>query len=302
MAAQSIPAAPTFSVLIPTRDRAAVLRRCLDAVLAQTHPAAEVIVINDGSLDDTSEMLASEEYAPRCIVVDGGGSGVATARNMGIERATADWIVFIDDDDLPSPRWLETLARLATDDVGIVSAAAEIVSLDGRRVRVPEPVPEGATVLFLPGTFAARRNLLIEVGGYLDGLTFSENSELRMRLVPACHRSGLRIAYTEEPLVEIFHDGPRRSTRGRRKALLMFLQAHEDRFRAEPTRMARLLCIAGVDSWRDGDRAMARRLFWRAARAHPTSMHTLGRLAASLVPPVGNRVWGRSTGSSGSDE
>lgn len=295
-------AAPSFSVVIPTHNRADLLPRCLRAVLDQTVPPAEVIVVNDGSTDSTAAVLADPAFATRCTVVETPGLGVSSARNAGIEAATAEWIVFIDDDDVPSPRWLEVLGRLVADDVGIVCAGIHMTGPEGRRQRVPESLPEGGRGLFLAGTFAARRDLLQEVGGYLDGLTFSENSELRMRLVPACHRRGLRIAWTSEPLVEMFHDGPRHSVRGRRDALLMFLHAHEDQFRANPARMARLLNIAGVDSWRDGDRATARRLFWRAARAHPTSIRTLGRLAAAVVPPVGNRVWGPSGGSGTSPE
>ncbi|MCX7620940.1 MAG: glycosyltransferase family 2 protein [Acidimicrobiales bacterium] len=293
-----------FAVVIPTRDRADVLGRCLDAVLAQSRPAAEVIVVNDGSSDGTSALLASPPYAERCVIVDGPGAGVSSARNLGLTRATADWVVFLDDDDLPLPGWLHTLGELVADDVGIVCAGLYLVTTRGRQLRVPAPIAEGGCGLFLPGAFAARRELLESVGGYLDGLSFAENSELRMRLVPECHRRGLRIATTEVPVLEMFRDKPRRSVQGRRDALLQFLGAHDAAFRADPRRRARLLCVAGVDSWRAGDRGIARRLFWQAARARPFELRTLARLGASLVPPLGDRIWRRDVepGANGSDQ
>ena len=77
---------------------AAFLRRALDSVLAQTYPLQEIIVIDDGSTDSSPEILMS--YGDCLTVVRQENSGVAVARNVGLQKASGDLIAFLDQDDL----------------------------------------------------------------------------------------------------------------------------------------------------------------------------------------------------------
>ncbi len=88
-----------ISVVIPTYNRAGVLAEALVSVLAQSHAAHEVIVVDDGSSDDTAAMVACEFSEVTLIRQD--NHGVSHARNRGIEAATGDWIALLDSDD----RW-----------------------------------------------------------------------------------------------------------------------------------------------------------------------------------------------------
>lgn len=97
-----------FSVVIPTYNRHATLRQCLNALLAQSHPAQEIIVVDDGSTDGTAEMMTSD--FPTIRYFRQHNAGPASARNRGIREATGDFIAFTDDDCLPPADWLERLA------------------------------------------------------------------------------------------------------------------------------------------------------------------------------------------------
>lgn len=97
-----------FSVIIPAYNRQATLRQCLTALLAQTHPAHEIIVVDDGSTDGTAEMMARDFPTVRYLWQQ--NAGPASARNWGIREATGDIIAFTDDDCLPPSDWLERLA------------------------------------------------------------------------------------------------------------------------------------------------------------------------------------------------
>ena len=99
---------PEISIVIPTFNRRASLERVLNALRLQTLPAHlfEVIVVSDGSSDGTNEYLASQisqcPYALRAIYQP--NQGVAVARNQGFQAATAELVLFIDDDVIPTPR------------------------------------------------------------------------------------------------------------------------------------------------------------------------------------------------------
>ena len=98
-----------FSVVIPTHNRLSTLRQCLTAVLEQAYPDNEVIVVDDGSTDDTEVIILCE--FPTVHYFRQENAGPAAARNRGIAAATSDIIAFTDDDCLPPSDWLARLAE-----------------------------------------------------------------------------------------------------------------------------------------------------------------------------------------------
>jgi glycosyltransferase involved in cell wall biosynthesis len=108
-------AKPEITVVIPTRDRSALVRRALLSVSAQTYPAADVIVVDDGSTDDTVSAIRQLGVSVR--IIEGGGLGAAAARNTGVAAARTEWVAFLDSDDLWHEDHLSAIADsiLATD-------------------------------------------------------------------------------------------------------------------------------------------------------------------------------------------
>lgn len=94
-----------ISVIIPSYNRAGLLPRALDSVLAQSHPVAEIIVVDDGSTDHTAQLLAGR-YA-RVEYVRQPNRGVSAARNAGLARARHEWLCLLDSDDSWRPDKLE---------------------------------------------------------------------------------------------------------------------------------------------------------------------------------------------------
>jgi glycosyltransferase involved in cell wall biosynthesis len=99
---------PRFSVVIPAYNCAQFLTETLDSVFSQTHSAHEIIVIDDGSTDETPSVLA--RYKKRVCVIRQPNAGVCAARNVGFERSSGDWVAFLDADDVWYP---DKLARQA---------------------------------------------------------------------------------------------------------------------------------------------------------------------------------------------
>ena len=91
----------SVTVIIPCYNGAAYLREAIDSALDQTHPPLEVIVIDDGSTDDSAAI--AESYGPPVCVIRQENQGESVARNRGIDEAKGDWVAFLDADDLWKP-------------------------------------------------------------------------------------------------------------------------------------------------------------------------------------------------------
>jgi glycosyltransferase involved in cell wall biosynthesis len=123
---------PAISVIVPTYNCGRWLAESLDGIFAQTERDFEVIVVDDGSTDDTPRVL--DAYAGRITVVEGAHGGLSSARNLGLARASGEWIAFHDADDVAVPdrlAWSRAFLR--------EHAAFDAVFGNGRRMQVDDP-------------------------------------------------------------------------------------------------------------------------------------------------------------------
>jgi glycosyltransferase involved in cell wall biosynthesis len=131
------------SVIIPTYNRARFVAEAVASTLAQTWPPNEVIVVDDGSTDDTQHVLA--QFGPPVVVVRQPNRGVSAARNRGMEIASSEVILFLDSDDLLLPhciaRSLETLDDHP--DVDVVYSDCYFIDSAGNRLGVMSELQPG---------------------------------------------------------------------------------------------------------------------------------------------------------------
>jgi glycosyltransferase involved in cell wall biosynthesis len=103
----------SVSVVIPTRDRSALLRQSLRSVLAQSDVSLEVIVVDDGSSDDTGAVVTAVDDLRVVLLRHDRSQGLSASRNHGAQEAKGEWLAFIDDDDLWAPRKLSGQVQAA---------------------------------------------------------------------------------------------------------------------------------------------------------------------------------------------
>lgn len=187
------PSVPRVSVVIPTRNRRALLERTLASVLAQEGVEVAVVVVDEASTDGTADALASVADPRLTVICHAEAQGVAAARNAGLERVETDWVAFVDDDDLWAPRKLASqLEALAASPECEWSCAGAIVVDAGLSIVGAEAVPvaEGLVDRILeynaiPGggsSVVARTALVRAVGGFDRELRVVADWDLWIRL------------------------------------------------------------------------------------------------------------------------
>lgn len=184
---------PRFSVVIPTRNRRALLTEALASVWAQRHQGAQVIVVDDGSTDGTREYLASISDRVTTVLLDGRGPGAA--RNAGARVATGDYLAFLDSDDSWLPWSLESFDELLREhgNPALLSASfrrfAAVAELSVEKDGAPsaEYYPDflatwPQVISVAAGMMVVRRDEFLRVNGFTDRPVNFEDHDLLLRL------------------------------------------------------------------------------------------------------------------------
>lgn len=210
------------TVIVPTFERAGYLRECLDAVFAQTLPPGEVVVVDDGSQDDTAAVL--ESYGSRVRAVrKAENSGKAASLDLGLSLAACPLIWIVDDDDVVRPDALERLTALLAEHPRAGFAYGRHVRFEvdpdtGER-RVMDTgywrrcEPDEFLVATLEDFFAhqpgmlVRKSLYNRVGGFDSSLDRSQDYDMLIRLAAAAPAVSTDAVVFEQRV----HAGPRGS-------------------------------------------------------------------------------------------
>jgi glycosyltransferase involved in cell wall biosynthesis len=182
---------PFVSVVIPTYNYGRYVTEAVDSVLAQTRPAGEVIVVDDGSTDDTRERL--RPYLNRIRYVYQENRGLPVARNTGIRAARGDLIALLDSDDLWHPRKLELQVPflIRSPEVGLVAVeAARDLTAGWPEVAGPFPPPARRVTLrdllirsrFGPSSVLVRKSCFDAVGLFDPDLRSAEDRDMWVRI------------------------------------------------------------------------------------------------------------------------
>jgi glycosyltransferase involved in cell wall biosynthesis len=181
---------PCVSVIIPTFNRGWVLKEAVDSVLGQTFGDFELIVVDDGSEDDTAQIL--ETYKGGISVIRQENAGVSAARNYGIRKASGRLISFLDSDDLWLPRKLERQVEFfETHPRAMICQTEETWIRNGKRVNPKKRHQKVSGVFFerslslclvSPSAVMIRRDLLDTVGLFDEQLPACEDYDLWLRI------------------------------------------------------------------------------------------------------------------------
>lgn len=173
-----------ISVIVPVYNAERTIERCLNSILNQTHPVFEIIVVNDGSTDDSEEIIKELQEKNNSIkYFYKENSGVADTRNFGINKTSGDYILFVDSDDYIEPNLIETVDKFLTKDIDLIKFKLKRVDSDGIIVeKVDGPVFEKLTgeealstlyyqdvLLDSPCVYIIKKDLFVKNNLYFQG-------------------------------------------------------------------------------------------------------------------------------------
>lgn len=193
---------PLISVVIPAYNAAHLIEDALQSVFAQTYQPREIIVVDDGSCDDTVAVV--RRHVEFVKLVRQRNAGAASARNTGIEHATGDWIAFLDADDTWVPTKLERQAAFIASHPEVILVYSGFLMDDGKGlIREIPPFPPAKLwpalryrSPILPSSVVVQKSALLRVGGFDAMLPQAEDWDLTFRLFRA-HPAGSFGATTE---------------------------------------------------------------------------------------------------------
>jgi len=300
-----------ITAVIPAYNSAAYITQALDSIAAQTRPVSEIIVVDDGSTDDTADLVRNWAGPVPLSLVTQKNQGPSAARNRGIRAADGDWIAFLDADDQWTPTKIEeqcaalarhpTLALVAsdmaeTDSSGKITTPSVLdqhdllgffEELDGA------PLPDALAALlrknFIPtGTVLARRSVLLETGPFNPRIRYGEDLELWARIAA-------RHPLTCLPRVHMLRRRHESNATGHEIDMLLDLIEVNRNLAADlagelkaqgldPRQgVAQAAWTAGYWYFAKGDHRRARALFWRSLREKP-GRRALFHLLLSALP------------------
>lgn len=182
-----------ISIVIPTYNRASILNNTLKCVFDQTYRNFEIIVVDDGSKDDTKKIVDSFNDSRIKYICHESNQGATVARNTGIKAANGKWIAFLDSDDIWLPTKLDEQVRIINElkpNVGVIHCGLQYVdfktgkNLNTRisRGNVNELVKNNLGIIPQTSTMLIRKDALLNVGLFDEKLPAHQESELGLRL------------------------------------------------------------------------------------------------------------------------
>ena len=178
-----------ITVVIPTYNRYVLLKRAITSLYNQTYQPKEIIVVDDGSTDDTFQI---KNDFPEILYIYQENRGVSAARNVGIQKASCAWIAFLDSDDEFHPEKLQKQVAFHQQNPNILmSYTAERWIRNGKEVKVPKKYRKIGKDAFVenlsycniaPSSVLLHKNILDDVGLFNENLEVCEDYDMWLRI------------------------------------------------------------------------------------------------------------------------
>ena len=281
-----------FSIIIPSYNRAHIINRAIQGVLDQTFQDFEIIIIDDGSTDNTNSVIKVYFNDSRIKYLYQENAGVCSARNTGAKLAEGKFLIFLDTDDTVEKLWLQDFYDLANQNKDWLFCSMKIVKLDKSEVLVSalDPYNDGKSRgNSLAGTWAIKRDVFFKVGMFDENIKFGENVELRFRLDAEKLTVGIIDNYNFTYFESL--NGGSKNLINKIDSNLYIIKKHSIYFKINPRVFRFYLQNIAVAYAKLGVWGHARIYFWKAYMTDMWKLKTLARFIIALFPFIAKKIW-----------
>ncbi|TQI70417.1 glycosyltransferase involved in cell wall biosynthesis [Gramella sp. Hel_I_59] len=282
-----------FSVIIPTYNNAVTVITSIKCVMDQTFTNWELVVVDDGSTDDTEKQVAPFLDNPRITYVKQKNQGDTVARNHGASLTTGAFICFLDSDDKVTRNWLQDFYDLRESNTGYISCGW--IARGKKSYPAVKKNISKHKYSSLSGTYSIRRDIFTEVGGYDPLLIQSTNWEFTARAIECCEKHHLSIVYTNNCNFEytIHTDPSKKHMRdSKRAAATLYMHNKYKDSGVLHFRKNGFLNSSAINYARVGEIKKSREVFHKLLK-EDFSLKNIANVIAIEIPFVRRKLWKR---------
>lgn len=269
-----------ISIITPTYNRELLVQQTIHSILNQSMQEWELIVVDDGSTDNTKAIMQQFTKDPRIRYFLKEHSGQPDSLNFGVRHANGDFITFLDSDDEAYPNWLERTVSEINRETGIICCAAKRKLIDGTLVE--ENLKECRMlnkmwkVKFTCGSFFVRKNLFLQVGGYDAELKCNIQTDLGYRIIKVLNDSHMQALAIDDYLVQInVHNGERIRTNWQKRVDggIQFINKHYSFiYQNDPGEVSNIYSSIAYASYKVKKRMQSVNFLLKAIRHNPSRL------------------------------
>lgn len=261
-----------ISIIIPTYNRASTLPKSIQSVLDQSAGNWELVIIDDGSSDNTKKAI--ERFLPdeRIKYFYQENSGVSAARNKGVALSSGDFLIFLDSDDRLFPGLVNKLNKIHFKKFDLICWQV-LKKIDGKKsiwkAQKLEKIYHNIQATFLAGSICYKKDIFLKAGQYDQKMFFGENYELGIRV---SNLKNLKIRLLDDIFLEYKMETSRRTSNSlinKLNANYYLLSKHMQKYQEDSYSYSRLKYQLGFLNEKAGKRKEALKFYYQAWQTKP---------------------------------
>jgi glycosyltransferase involved in cell wall biosynthesis len=278
---------PFVSIIIPFYNAEQTIRATIQSVIDQIFKDWEIILVDDGSTDDTIKICQEFLTNSKIRLIQQANKGVSAARNLGAFHSLGCYLVFLDADDALSKTHLKDFNNACSEKPDLVTCEMKIFVGKGEQGTFQKNNSNFQSVI--PGSWIIKKSIFVILNGFDDRLKFAENTEFFFRFDQIKRK---RIHISKENFYYFqSKNGGSKNIQNMIDSILIILEKHDEIL----TNHVKYLYhqIVGVNQLRFQRFDEARKHLWKAFLIKPYKIKTLARFGLSFLPSLSKRIYSK---------
>lgn len=283
---------PFFSIIIPCYNRAGIIERPLKSLSIQTFQDFEIIIIDDGSTDNSKEIIAPYLTNSQVNYYYQDNEGVCSARNFGAKKAKGEYLIFLDSDDEVEKNWLNDFFMLKDEHFDMLFCSVQFVNQKGKITIIDcmQPSPKNNSKgIYYAGSWAMKTTVFFEIGMYDEKMKYSENTDIRLKLI----QKGFSMGFIKNPNFIYYQNliGGSKNELNKILSNEYLIEKHKQFFIQRPHLFQTFLQLIAISCFKLEQYSKARKIIIKAWKVNPINVKIFIRLLSMHFTFISKKRW-----------